>query len=175
MKENLKAAKYRNGDAIPTTTKNISSETSPKYQWAYNGNESSVAIYGRLYTWHAATDSRGVCPSSWHVPTDAEWTTLTDYLGGINVAGGKMKEAGTTHWYTPNTSANNSSYFTALPGGVTSGDGTFTSLGYYGFWWSATEYNAAYAWIRILYYNYGDTYRSSDLKVGGMSMRCVKD
>jgi uncharacterized protein (TIGR02145 family) len=96
--------KYRNGDIIGTTTPatlDISSETSPKYQWAYDGNESNVATYGRLYTWYAATDSRAVCPTGWHLPTDAEWTTLTTYLGGESVAGGKLKEAGTTHWNSP--------------------------------------------------------------------------
>ena len=104
MKENLKVTKYRNGDAIGITTPatlDIWGETSPRYQWAYDGNESNVATYGRLYTWYAVTDSRGVCPTGWHVPTDSEWTTLTDYLGGESVAGGKMKEAGTTHWNSP--------------------------------------------------------------------------
>ncbi|MBI5184900.1 MAG: fibrobacter succinogenes major paralogous domain-containing protein [Nitrospinae bacterium] len=69
MKENLKVTKYRDGTAIPTTTADISAETSPAYQWAYNGDESNAAAYGRLYTWHAATDSRGLCPAGWHLPT----------------------------------------------------------------------------------------------------------
>ena len=83
MAENLKTTKYRNGDLIGTTTPAtlvIEGESTPKYQWAYDGNESNVATYGRLYTWYVATDSRNVCPIGWHVPTDAEWTTLTDYL-----------------------------------------------------------------------------------------------
>ena len=88
LKENLKVTKYRNSDTITTT-------------WAYNGNESNVSTYGRLYDWYAATDSRGLCPTGWHLPTDAEWTTLTDYLEGLSVAGGKLKEAGTTHWNSP--------------------------------------------------------------------------
>ncbi|MFZ3064200.1 MAG: fibrobacter succinogenes major paralogous domain-containing protein, partial [Nitrospirota bacterium] len=112
MKENLKATKYRNSEDIPTTIADISGETSPKYQWAYGGNINNAAVYGRLYTWYAATDSRGLCPTGWHVPTNAEWTTLTDYLG--TDPGGKMKEAGTAHWTTPNTGADNSSGFTAL-------------------------------------------------------------
>ena len=81
--ENLKTTKYCNGDLIGTTTPatlNIEDESTPKYQWAYDGNESNVATHGRLYTWYVATDSRNVCPVGWHVPSDAEWTTLTDYL-----------------------------------------------------------------------------------------------
>ena len=101
MAENLKTTKYRNGDLIGTTTPatlDISGESYTKYQWAYDGNESNVATYGRLYTWYAVTDTRNVCPTGWHVPTDAEWTTLTTFLGGESVAGGKLKETGTTHW-----------------------------------------------------------------------------
>lgn len=160
MKENLKVTKYRNGDAIGTTipaTLDISGETSPKYQWAYYGNESNVADYGRLYTWYAATDSRGLCPTGWHLPTDAEWTTLTTFLGGEAVAGGKMKEAGTSHWNF-NTGADNSSGWTGLPGGYRHGYGAFFDIGNYGDWWSASELNATYAWARYLLWY--DTYAS---------------
>jgi uncharacterized protein (TIGR02145 family) len=83
MAENLKTTKYSNGDSIGTTTPatlDITTEKTPKYRWSYGGEESNVAKYGRLYTWYAATDSRNVCPTGWHVPTDAEWTTLTNYL-----------------------------------------------------------------------------------------------
>src|SRR4029078_12512714 len=114
MVENLKTTKYRNGDLIGTTipaTLDISSESTPKYQWAYKGEESNVATYGRLYTWYAVADSRNVCPTGWHVPSDAEWTTLTTYLGGESVAGGKLKENGTVHWESPNTGATNESGF----------------------------------------------------------------
>jgi len=175
MKENLKVTKYRNGTAIGTTTGDISGETSPKYQWAYDGNESNVSTYGRLYTWYAATDSRGLCPTGWHVPTDSEWTTLTDYLGGGSVAGGKMKEAGTTHWSSPNTSADNSSGFTALPGGSRNYGGTFYSIGFGGSWWSATEYDTANAWDRFLYYYGSYANRNYFGKNYGFSVRCVRD
>ena len=179
MTENLKVTKYRNGDAIPTTTpatKDASGETAPKYQWAYNGDESNVSVYGRLYTWHAATDSRGLCPTGWHLPTDAEWTTLTDYLGGESVAGGEIKESGTTHWYSPNTGADNSSEFTALPGGVRNYFGPFTNFGYYGYWWSATEYAAGNAFNRYLFYNSGYAARGySAGDFNGFSVRCVRD
>ncbi|MBI5186828.1 MAG: fibrobacter succinogenes major paralogous domain-containing protein [Nitrospinae bacterium] len=176
MKENLKVTRYRNGDAIGTTTPadlQVSAWTSLKYQWAYNGNESNAAVYGRLYTGYAAADSRGVCPAGWHLPTDAEWTTLTDYLGGSSVAGGKMKE---------------SSGFTALPGGWRNGRGsyrhgrlvdTFDAIGRYGEWWSATEYHTTNAWTRMLYYDsyydYNDVHRESHGKSIGFSVRCVGD
>ena len=139
MKENLKTTKYRNGETILNTA-------SFSDQWAYGDNESNIPVYGRLYTWYAATNFRGLCPTGWHVPTDAEWTLLTDYLGGEVVAGGKMKEAGTAHWNSPNTGADNSSGWTALPGGYRDFNGTFLSIGSYGYWWSATEGDGANAW-----------------------------
>lgn len=131
MAEDLRTTKYRNGDAIGTTspaTLDISSESAPKYQWAYAGDESNVATYGRLYSWYAVTDSRNVCPAGWHVPSDAEWTTLTDFLGGEVAAQGKLKEAGTIHWNSPNTGATNESGFTALPGGNRWDNGRFLDV-----------------------------------------------
>jgi len=171
MAENLKTTKYRNGDSIKTTipsTLDLTNETSPKYQWAYGGIESNVATYGRLYTWYAVTDSRNVCPIGWHIPTDAEWTTLTNYLGGINVAGGKMKEIGTTHWETPNSGATNESGFTALPGGFRDWKGTFYYLGHSGLWWDSVD---AY-WDIDFDYSYIDYW--GDLWNNGYSVRCIK-
>lgn len=179
MAENLKTTKYRNGNSIGTTTPAtllISAESAPKYQWAYAGNESNVATYGRLYTWYAATDSRNICPTGWHLPTGAEWTALTTYLGGESVAGSKLKEAGTSHWQSPNTRTTNSSGFTALPGGYRSNNGTFYSIGFGGSWWSSTEAAADNAWYRSMidysddalsFYGFDKTY--------GFSVRCIKD
>jgi uncharacterized protein (TIGR02145 family) len=178
MAENLKTTSYRNGDLIGTTTPatlDISGEPTPKYQWACGGNESNVTTYGRLYTWYAVTDSRNVCPTGWHVPTDAEWTTLTDYLGGISVAGGKLKESGTTHWNSPNTGATNETGFTALPGGVRGSSGAFSFIGILGYWWVATEGGAADAWDRYLSAYSGDVGRDSGIKKTGFSVRCLKD
>ena len=145
MASNLKTTKYSNGNPIGTTTSatldisNATTYPTPKYQWAYAGTESNVATYGRLYTWYAATDTRNVCPTGWHVPADSEWATLTTYLGGLSVAGGQLKETGTSHWQSPNAGATNTSGFTALPGGSRTNDGTFYSIGGYGYWWSSTE------------------------------------
>ena len=178
MVENLKTTKYRNGDLIGTTTTatlDISLETTPKYQWAYDGNESNVNTYGRLYTWYAVMDSRNVCPTGWHVPSDAEWTTLTKYLGGKRVTGGKLKEIGTTHWLNPNTRATNETGFTALPSGDRSNYGSYYTIGYFGIWWSSTESSTLDAYIRRLTYDTRKVYRNSGYKLSGFSIRCLKD
>jgi len=181
MAENLKTTKYRNGNLIGTTTyatldiSNATTYPTPKYQWAYAGNESNVATYGRLYTWYAATDSLNVCPTGWHLPTDTEWKILTNHLGGESAAGGKLKETGTTHWLSPNTGATNTSGFTALPGGYRNVDGAFTSIGYTGYWWSSTEYPAYGAWRRYMTYDSSNVSGYLNLEAYGFSVRCVKD
>jgi uncharacterized protein (TIGR02145 family) len=178
MVENLKTTKYRNGDLIGTTTPatlDISSELAPKYQWAYYGDESNVNAYGRLYTWYAVTDTRNVCPTGWHVPTDAEWTTLTTYLGGDSVAGGKLKETGITHWTTPNTGATNETGFTALPSGYRYLDGSINNSGLIGFWWSSTEYSATDAYFSFMICYFSTLRRLYDNKKYGFSVRCLLD
>ena len=140
--------------------------------WCYDNNGSNCDIYGRLYTWEAATSA---CPDGWHLPNDIEWTTLIDFLGGEDVAGGKMKETGTTHWNSPNTGATNSSGFTALPGGYRSTIGMFFKEGNDGSWWSATEYSSTSAWYRCLRCNRDEVNRFNYGKEGGFSVRCVRD
>ena len=178
MKENLKTTKYSNGDLIGTTDpqdKEITGETMPKYQWSYGGSVGNVATYGRLYTWYAATDNRNICPTGWHVPNDNEWTTLGDYLGGKDIAGGKLKESETLHWKTPNTEASNLSGFTALPGGFRGGEGLYYDLGEWGNWWSSTASDEIQAWLRWLYFDDGILGRGFYGKQHGMSVRCIKD
>jgi uncharacterized protein (TIGR02145 family) len=187
--DNLRTTKYANGDLIGSTTLDISSEATPKYQWAYNDNESNVATYGLLYTWYAITDIRKVCPIGWHIPTDAEWTILTDYLtnngygfqgSGIDI--GKSMSA-TYGWNTStragdvgnDRTSNNSSCFTAFPAGFRDQYGSFGSLWYYCSWWSSTEYSTTNAFKRYIFYNNPDVGRSNDLKSNGYSVRCVKD
>ncbi len=171
------------------------SRTTPYYYvYGYNGTNvtdakatSNYTTYGVLYNWAAAMNEasgstanpsivQGVCPAGWHLPSDAEWKALTDYLGGTSVAGGKLKEIGTAHWNSPNKGATNETGFAALPGGNRYRDETFTNIGYRGFWWSATEYSAALAWYRSMYYIYNDVasffYGSKEL---GFSVRCVRD
>lgn len=163
------------------------------YVYGYDGTNvadakatDNYATYGVLYNWTAAMDGeassttnpsgiQGVCPAGWHLPSDAEWTELTDYLGGTSVAGGKLKETGTTHWASPNTGATNETGFTALPGGDRYSSGTFSYIGSHGFWWSATEHGAVAAWDSDV--NSADSYVRRNLygKDVGFSVRCVRD
>ena len=179
MAQNLKATRYNNGDVIGTTSPpalDITAESSPKYQWAYAGNENNVDTYGRLYTWHAVTDNRNVCPTGWHVPKDAEWTVLTDFLGGNSVAGGKLKESGIVHWLDPNSGGNNESGFTALPGGIRDErSGAFYDIGREGGWWSSTEYAVYSALVRNLNYGTSNVERFDRQKYYGFSVRCLRD
>lgn len=130
---------------------------------------------GLLYTGYVINDSRNVCPTGWHIPTDNEWTMLTDYLGGLSVAGGKMKEAGTSHWTIPNTGADNSSGFNSLPGGMRYSNGDFKFNGLTAYWWSATKSSSTLAWIRSISYNNISITRDIGSLNSGMSVRCVKD
>ncbi len=140
--------------------------------WCYDNDSSNCTTYGRLYNWETALT---VAPAGWHLPTDDEWVTLTDYLGGVNVAGGKMKETGTAHWNSENIGATNSSGFTALAGGYRHNNGSFLDMGIDAYFWSATEYDGSDAWIRCLYYYSAVVYRSTSYKSYGYSVRCVKD
>jgi uncharacterized protein (TIGR02145 family) len=178
MAENLKTTKYRNSAIIETTTPatlDISGETTPKYQWAYAGNESNVATYGRLYSWNVVSDSRNICPTGWHIPTEGEWNTLTSFLGELGVAGGKLKETGTTHWTTPNTDATNETGFTALPGGQRISWGTFDAIGNVGYWWTATEPVYTNAIGRYMHYGWSNVFGTYGDDKYGLSVRCLKD
>jgi uncharacterized protein (TIGR02145 family) len=182
MKENLKVSKYRNGNLIPTNLDNASWKNTTSGAYAiYNNDAANNNTYGKLYNWYALADSRGLCPTGWHVPSDAEWTTLKTFLGGTNVAGGKMKstgtiEAGTGLWYAPNQDATNSSGFTAFPGGCRNAGGTTSNvIGDTGFWWSSTEGTSTFAWYRGLQYTSANSYRASNGKTSGFSVRCLRD
>jgi uncharacterized protein (TIGR02145 family) len=131
----------------------------------------NYGTYGVLYNWSAAIQS---CPSGWHLPSDAEWTELTDYLGGGAIAGSKLKETGNEHWKSLYKNANNYSGFTALPGGCRDFGGSVKYKGKWGYWWSNTEVGASYAWIRSIC-NYAAIYRDYVNELSGLSVRCVKD
>jgi uncharacterized protein (TIGR02145 family) len=179
MVENLKTTKYRNGDPIPNVTDEIqwSNLTTGGY-CNYDNDISNVTTYGRLYNWYAVNDSRNIAPIGWHVATDAEWTTLTDYLGGENVAGSKLKEFGTAHWQSPNDDATNESGFTALPGGDRFFNGPFNYMTGMGFWLCWADGVLGSAWGRSLVRGFGnvDRYNEPDYEAsGGCSVRCIKD
>jgi uncharacterized protein (TIGR02145 family) len=187
MFENLKVTHYRNGDAIPNVTNfadwgNLSTGAYSSY-----GNDAkNGAIYGLLYNWAAVNDSRNIAPIGWHVPTDEEWKELEMSLGMSQSEaddtewrgtdeGGKMKEAGTSHWYSPNTGATNSSGFTALPGGYRRLNGAFDLLGYITSFWSSSGGPSNSAWFRHLNYPNSDIYRDYANKKVGYSVRCLRD
>ncbi len=177
MAENLKVTHFRNGDEIPTTIPpdlNVAIETSPTYQWAYDGDEFNSEIYGRLYTWYTVDDNRGLCPFGWHVATDEDWSELSDFLGGKYIAGGKLKETGTEHWDDPNEGATNESGFTARPGGVRLFSGIFGSIGKISVWWTATEKDINYAIGHACYHFNSNIWSGHEDKKNGFSVRCIK-
>jgi uncharacterized protein (TIGR02145 family) len=180
MQQNLDVATYRNGNPIPKVTDAATwaSLTTGAYCYFNNDSASYASIYGKLYNWHAVNDPRGLAPLGWHIPTDAEWTKLTDTLGGTSVAGGKMKEAGTLHWPSPNTGATNSSEFTGLPGGYRNSNGAFDLFSNnFGFWWTSSQLvnPSTSALERVLQHNANSINRGSVSKNYAFSVRCVKD
>ena len=181
--KNLDVTTYSDGTAIPQVTDATAWAALTTGAWCYYNNDSANgAIYGKLYNWYAvagihdtdaATPNKILAPTGYHIPSDAEWTTLTTFLGGESVAGGKMKA--TTLWSSPNTGATNSSGFTGLPGRYRSSGGTFDGIGTNGFWWSSSEYDAALAWFRNLNYNNGSAGRGYGNKSYGFSVRSLRD
>jgi uncharacterized protein (TIGR02145 family) len=184
MAENLKSTKYNDGTAIPLVTDNATwaGSNSPAYCWYDNDAPTYKAAYGALYNWfvisRASNGNKNVCPVGWHLPGDDEWIILTDFLGGLNTAGGKMKEAGTAHWKSPNTGATNESGFTAIPAGLRYFDnGKFDRLGMStDIRGSSKIINSGY-WKRGLYYQttnvfYDDGYTNQQY---GLSIRCLKN
>jgi uncharacterized protein (TIGR02145 family) len=174
MAENLNVGARINGSIDQTNN-----STMEKY--CYDDNESNCNTYGGLYQWdemmqYVITEGvQGICSAGWHLPTDAEWTVLTTFLGGEDIAGGKMKETGTAHWISPNTSATNSSGFTALSGGKRNTNGTLSLMGYYGYFWSSTEVFTTSVWYRNLYYLNDNAGRADYTKDYGLSVRCLRD
>ena len=180
MAENLNVSKYNDGTEIPNVTDNTQWSNLTTGAWVYyDNNEPDNNRFGKLYNWYAVSSTtngnKNVCPSGWHVPSDTEWTILTDYLGGLSVAGGKMKEVGTLNWNSPNTNATNTSLFSALPGGSRDGYGIYHNVGSDCYWWSSTENGTGNIWDRILYNYVVNAYRDGGGKVAGMSVRCLKD
>jgi len=176
LKQNLKVTHFQNGDPIQSVADSIQwmNCTSSAY-CIYQNDVNNVATYGRLYNWHAINDSRNIALSGWHVPTDDEWQTLVDYLGGNAVAGGKMKEGGILHWKSPNTDATNESGFTSLPGGFRYDHGYFAYIGERAVFWSATESGSNDALFRILRYENSESINGIQSKGTGCSVRCIKD
>lgn len=178
MDKNLKTTKYRNKDTIPNVTSNTDWPNASIGAYCnYNNDTNNASTYGRLYNWYAVTDTYGICPVGWHVPSDAEWNQLTNYLGGNDVAGGKMKETDTTHWASPNTGANNSSGFTGLPGGLRDySSGLFYVIEQAGIWWpTSADNNSSRTMDRSISYSSSSVNSFNADKNYGYSVRCIRD
>ena len=176
MAKNLEVATYRNGDIIPQVTDPIAWAALTTGAWCYYNNDPFYgAMYGKLYNWYAVIDARGLAPKGWHIPIDEEWATISTFLGGDDIAGGKMKTTVINLWAAPNNSATNESGFTGFPGGYRYSDGTFFNVGGYGVWWSATQLNAANAGFRYLYFNAGYLGKNSSSEKNAFSVRCLRD
>ena len=177
MAENLRTIHYRNGEIIPEVIDNSAwnALTSGAY-CNYNNtrNNDSIAIFGRLYNFYAASDSRNVAPAGWHVPSQTEWTTLITYLGGPSIAGDKLKETFTIHWNSSSAGTNESG-FTALPGGFRNSFFLFFGIGEIGTWWGTTA-NTNTAFSEMLLSNSGSVQGSQSVTLDiGFSIRCIKD
>jgi len=175
MTKNLDVSTFRNGDPIPeakTDGEWAQAGDNKQPAWCYYDNDpANGEKYGKLYNWYAVNDPRGLAPAGYHIPSDAEWTKLTDFLGGGEVAGPKMKSK--TGW-TGNGNGTNTSGFSGLPGGTRNFNGTFYYIRNYGYWWSSTENYTSNAWYRNLDYDDGDVEWSSLNKEIGFSVRCLK-
>jgi len=177
MTENLKVTHYRDTTAIPEVIDSVAWKTSSSGAYCnYNNDIINGNIYGKLYNWFAVNSTHNLAPAGWHVATDADWTVLSDYLGGSAIAGGILKESGTSHWNSPNSGATNNKNFGALPGGFRHGlYGTFSNIKDDGEWWSATSASTTQAFYRSMDHTSSILSRYSYLKTSGYSVRCVKD
>ena len=173
---NLDVATFRNGDPITQAKTNEDWEAAgvnKQPAWCYYDNDPKNGTkYGKLYNWYAVNDSRGLAPAGYHIPTDEEWTLLSTFLGGEDVAGKKMKS---TSGWNDDGNGTNSSGFSGLPGGCRYHDGFFDSVGSNGDWWSASENDGSNAWSRELYSSFSNLSRDYYLKNNGFSVRCVRD
>jgi uncharacterized protein (TIGR02145 family) len=178
MAENLKTTKYNDAaTAIPNVTDATWSGLSTAAYCDYSNVPTYSTTYGRMYNWYAiaTTNPKKVCPALWHVATNADWTTLSTFLGGVSAAGGKLKETGTAHWTSPNTGATNETGFTAIGGGYRAQDGSYGLLGAYGFWWTSTEATPSSGYYRYMYNTSGSLGSVDNDKHAGFYVRCVKD
>lgn len=174
--KNLDVCKYRNGDIIPQVNDKTQWRNLTTGAWCYYLDGDSK--YGKLYNWYAVNDSRGLAPQGWHVPSDSEWTILSDYLGGADFAGGKLKESGFVNWNKPNAGATNESGFLAIATPLRYGDGTFTSMDEEknsAFFWSSTKNDNLTAIYYRLFYGFERFDRSTYGLNSGWSVRCIKN
>lgn len=173
MSHNLQVTTYRNGDPIPQVTMAQLATTTTGAWCYYNNDPANGPIYGKLYNWYAVHDPRGLAPLHWHVPSAAEWDVLTNFLGGPNIAGGKLKDRGTI-WVAPNLIVNPDSYFKALPGGFC-GNGVDVEKGASANFWTSTNSSSLFALTRILFFNSKTVTAAGERKNAALSVRCIAD
>jgi len=176
MSENLRTTKYSDGTAIPNVTSNSDWGSLSTGAWCnYNNSSSNNATYGKLYNWYAVETSK-LCPTGWHVPTDSEWTVLTDYLASDGHSGAEGKALKATSGWNSGGNGTDDYGFLGLPGGYRNySDGNLVSVGSGGYWWSSSQYSAANAWGRYLDTNDDNVYRGYYYKKNGFSVRCLRD
>ena len=179
LAENLRVSHYNNGDAIETTSpasQDLTGQSDTKFQWSYNGNTTNLSTYGLLYSWNAITDSRGIAPEGWHVPTESEWNELITFLGGENVAGGKLKATGNAYWISPNNGATNEVNFSAMPNGNRNVNGEFFDQQYHATWWTSTGNGNGSGNYKMIHKDEAKIYSSyyGDAKIA-FGVRCIKD
>jgi uncharacterized protein (TIGR02145 family) len=178
LAENLKTTKYNDGSQIPNVTGKSQWDNLTTDAYCFYNNDASTykATYGALYNWYAVYTGK-LCPTGWHVPSDAEWTALTSFLGDDGYEGGKLKEIGTIHWISPNNDATDQYGFSALPAGdrYPASGFEFWGLGEYCAMWSSTGKDATHAYYREIYNNSGQIYDEYTNVKFGFSVRCIKD
>lgn len=182
MAENLRTTRLNDGTEIPLATSEgnewanntVSASTSTLFSWPWDSSSVYKASYGAFYNGYVIKSGK-ICPKGWHVPTDAEWTSLTTYLGGENVAGGKMKAKGGKYWQTPNNDATNEIEFDARAGGSITDNGSNLDFRFNSCWWSSTSDKSQYLWVRIINLNAGMIIRSASTLHTGNQVRCLKD
>jgi uncharacterized protein (TIGR02145 family) len=176
MLGNLNTSTFRNGDPIAearTVDEWLKAGKEGTPAWCYYDNKlENGAVYGKLYNWYAASDPRGLAPEGWHVATDADWRLVTDFLGGEDAAGTKMKS---TSGWTEDGQGTNESGFSGLPGGSRNLYGEFEHGGKIAFWWTSTQRNDQLAWYRVIDESPWYVYRTNYSKANGLSVRCLKD
>jgi uncharacterized protein (TIGR02145 family) len=183
MAENLNVSRYNNFEPIPNVTNPQAWAALTSGAWSNYGNDVNLGNrFGKLYNWNVANDARRVCPTGWRVPSDGDWTSLTAFLGGEEIAGGRLKERGTNSWFSPNTGAVNLVGYSAKSNGYRNFEQTqytdsnyFSALGSYGAFWSATSYDNQAAWHRFLFWVNDDVNRGISNKKSGLAIRCVKN
>ena len=176
MVENLRTTKYADGTAIHNVTNNSSWGSLNTGAWSHYDNDSQhESTYGKLYNWYAASDSRNLCPTGWHVPTDADWTLLTKYLAANGYNGKEGTALKSNSGWNSNGNGTDNYLWLGFPGGFRSFSGYFDGVGYDGYWWSSLESNASNAWFRYLDTNNGLVSKANYYKRYGFSVRCLRD